>query len=121
MLFEKEEEKRTLKEKSVKDHVIHALRHTYEYPKSIVHSVASTAKTQLIHAANAMEDSIQQLTSTTGKFTFPIPDSFIPPSSWMLLQDRRRDPNNNNEKYTVIHRSYFTLFHYTLFLIAPCR
>ena len=121
MLFEKEEEKRTLKEKSVKDHVIHALRHTYEYPKSIVHSVASTAKTQLIHAANAVEDSIQQLTSTTGKFTFPIPDSFIPPSSWMLLQDRRRDPNNNNEKYTVIHRSYFTLFHYTLFLIAPCR
>jgi DNA-binding protein len=65
-LFEKEEETRFIKEKTVTEHVIHAVTHAYEYPKSVIHSVGKTAKKQLSHAANVVEDSLQQLTSTTG-------------------------------------------------------
>ena len=66
MLFEKEEEVRVLKDRSVKDQVMQVLHHSYEYPRAVIKSVSVAAKTHFTRASNAIEDSVQQLTSTSG-------------------------------------------------------
>ena len=66
LLFEKVEEERGLKKTSVTDHVMQVLHHTFEYPRSVLETVKNTAKSRFTRASHAVEDSLQQLTSTSG-------------------------------------------------------